>query len=161
MTEDIRLRAFTAEDADWIVERHATLYAQDEGFDGTFGPLVRGIVNAYTDHHDPKREQGWIAEREGARLGSVFCIRHGETEAKLRLFLVVPEARGLGLGRRLLLTCMDFARKAGYRRMQLWTHESHKAACALYHAHGWTMTQAKPVKSFGVDLIEQCWEIPL
>jgi GNAT superfamily N-acetyltransferase len=158
----ISIRPFEETDAEWVVDRHATLYAQAEGFDGTFGPLVAGIVADYVDHADPVREKAWIAEQDGARVGSIFCC-HGKNRetAKLRLFLIVPEARGQGLGHRLLDTCMAFAKTAGYRRMELWTHESHRAACTLYQKFGWRLTEARPVRSFGVDLIEQAWEIDL
>ena len=155
--DDISLRRFDAADTDWLVTQHATLYARDEGFDDTFGPLVRDILDAFVAGHDPSCECGWIAEREGVRLGSVFCVRLDATTAKLRLFLLLPEARGLGLGARMLEHCMGFARSAGYAGMQLWTHESHRAACALYRRFGWTLVASQPVQSFGVDLVEQSW----
>ena len=159
--DTITLRPFRPEDAPWLVERHGTLYAQDEGFDDSFAPLVAGILDDFIANHDPDREQGWIAEADGQRLGSIFCVRLDETTAKLRLFLLVPEARGRGLGRRLIDTCMGFARSKGYVQMQLWTHESHRAACALYAATGWQLVDSKPVHSFGVDLVEQSWKITL
>lgn len=159
--EDVTLRPFRAEDAPWLVERHATLYARDEGFDDSFGQLVAGILDAFLAGHDPARERGWIAEAGGQRLGSIFCVALDGECAKLRLFLLVPEARGRGLGRRLLTTCMDFARAAGFARMQLWTHESHRAACALYAELGWRLEDSRPVRSFGVDLVEQTWKIEL
>lgn len=157
----IILRKFTADDAPWLVEQHGVLYAKAEGFDETFGPLVASILEDFIGHHDPERERGWIAEQNGQRLGSIFCVRADETTAKLRLFLLVPESRGKGLGKRLLKTCMGFARDAGYAQMVLWTHESHTAACALYAANGWELVDSKPVHSFGVDLVEQSWKITL
>lgn len=160
MTE-ITVRPFRAEDAPWLVERHGTLYARDEGFDDSFGPLVARILDAFIADHDPSRERGWIAERAGVRLGSIFCVSLDDQTAKLRLFLLEPQARGEGLGKRLLNTCMGFARDVGYREMVLWTHESHRAACALYRASGWQLTGSKPVRSFGVDLVEQSWKIQL
>ena len=150
------IRTAIAEDADWIARRHAALYADHEGFDGTFGPLVANILDTFFAAHDPARERGWIAEAE-RRLGSIFCVRLDDETAKLRLFLVEPEARGLGLGRHLLQTCLDFARDAGYRRMTLWTHESHRAAGALYAANGFACVEARPVRSFGQSLVEQTW----
>ncbi|MEM8729884.1 MAG: GNAT family N-acetyltransferase [Pseudomonadota bacterium] len=155
------LRPFQPADADWLVERHQTLYSLDEGFDDTFGPLVREILDGFVASHDPACEAGWIAEGEGQPLGSIFCVRQAPGIAKLRLFLLVPEARGLGLGKRLLRQCMGFARDAGYTEMQLWTHESHRAACALYRAHGWQITESKSVTSFGVNLVEQGWRVTL
>ncbi len=153
------LRPFQPADTDWLVERHQTLYAVDEGFDDTFGPLVRSILEDFVADHDPVAERGWIAEEEGVRLGSIFCVRAEGNTAKLRLFLLTPEARGKGLGKRLLSTCMGFALGAGYSGMRLWTHESHAAACALYQKAGWSLTNSKPVHSFGVDLVEQAWAI--
>lgn len=158
----VKLRPYRPEDRAWLVERHQTLYARDEGFDDSFGPLVDGILRAFEAEQDPASGTGWIAEARGQRLGSIFCVPSGEEgTAKLRLFLLVPEARGLGLGKRLLTTCMAFARAAGYSRMKLWTHESHRAACALYAATGWQLTHSEPVTSFGVDLVEQTWQIDL
>ncbi|WP_372574904.1 GNAT family N-acetyltransferase [Ruegeria jejuensis] len=158
---DIILRRFDAADAEWLVEQHRHLYARDEGFDASFGALVAEILEAFVDQHDPACEKGWIAEENGQRLGSIFCVRLDETTAKLRLFLLVPEARGRRLGKRLLFECMRFAKARGYREMRLWTHESHRAACALYAANGWQLLGSKPVRSFGVDLVEQSWKIAL
>ena len=155
------LRPFRPDDAAWLVDRHQALYTRDEGFDDSFGPLVAGILDDFIATRDPAREQGWIAEDAGQRLGSVFCVDAGGGVAKLRLFLLVPEARGKGLGKRLLATCMGFARDRGYREMVLWTHESHRAACALYAAAGWQLEASKPVQSFGVALVEQTWRIDL
>ncbi len=154
---DVTLRPFEPRDVDWLVERHATLYAQSEGFDETFGPLVRSILDGFVADHDEACEAGWIAMDGADRLGSIFCVRHDESTAKLRLFLLVPEARGKGVGRLLLERCMGFAREAGYAGMQLWTHESHRAACALYVRTGWSLTESHPVHSFGQDLVEQTW----
>ncbi|WP_299862942.1 GNAT family N-acetyltransferase [uncultured Roseobacter sp.] len=155
--ENVIIRQFTADDRDWLVDQHGRLYAQTEGFDDSFGLLVGDILDAFIAEHDPELERGWIAEEDGTRLGSIFCVRLSETAAKLRLFLLVPQARGKGLGKRLLETCMGFAKDRGYQGMQLWTHESHKAACALYKAHGWQLESTKPVHSFGQDLVEQSW----
>ena len=153
----VTLRPFSAADTDWLVEQHGVQYAQAEGFDDTFGPLVRSILVDFVADHDPACEQGWIAEQDGAPLGSIFCVRFNDTTAKLRLFLLVPEARGKGVGRQLLDQCMRFARETGYEGMQLWTHESHRAACALYAKTGWTLQASEPVHSFGQDLVEQTW----
>jgi GNAT superfamily N-acetyltransferase len=159
MSDDVTLRAYGPGDFDWLVDLHGRHYAEAEGFDATFAPLVASILRDFEAQHDPSCEQGWIAVRNGARLGSIFCVRLDGTTAKLRLFILSPEARGLGLGRRMLATCMGFARDRGYAGMQLWTHESHAAACALYRKAGWRCTSSKPVHSFGVDLVEQAWEV--
>lgn len=157
--DDVILRSFRPEDTPWLVEQHKVLYARDEGFDGSFAILVAQILQDFSAAHDKGRERGWVAERAGRPLGSIFCVAQDDQTAKLRLFLLLPEARGLGLGKRMLTTCMDFARASGYRQMVLWTHESHAAACALYRAFGWQLTASKPVHSFGVDLVEQSWQI--
>ncbi|MCR9126790.1 MAG: GNAT family N-acetyltransferase [Rhodobacteraceae bacterium] len=156
-----RLRPFAPADTEWLVAQHGLQYARAEGFDASFAPLVASILADFNACHDAARERGWIAQQGDQRLGSIFCVRQGAETAKLRLFLLVPEARGKGLGKRLLRTCMGFARASGYRRMVLWTHESHAAACALYRKAGWTLDDARPVHSFGVDLIEQSWSVRL
>ncbi len=160
MVGDISLRNFEVRDVDWLVEAHAELYAREEGFDDSFGPLVQSIAQGFLNTCDHSMERGWVAERDGWRLGSIFCVRGEELDiAKLRLFLVVPEARGIGLGTELLGHCVGFARGRGYAGMRLWTHANHRAACALYAANGWQMIAEHPVHSFGVDLVEQTWEI--
>ncbi|WP_377188885.1 GNAT family N-acetyltransferase [Ruegeria meonggei] len=159
--QDVLIRPFRASDAPWLVMQHGLLYARDEGFDETFAPLVHSILTDFVAGHDPTRERGWIAERAGERLGSIFCVALDEKTAKLRLFLLMPQARGLGLGKRMLGTCMAFARSAGFTEMRLWTHESHEAACRLYRASGWHLLNSKHVHSFGVDLVEQSWKIQL
>ena len=160
MTDPV-FRPFTPADAAWLAERHGTLYARSEGFDATFAPLVAGILADFIADHDPAREAGWIVEADGQPVGSIFCVRLDDDTAKLRLFLLEPAMRGQGLGQRMLAHCMGFARAVGYARMELWTHESHKAACALYAANGWRLAASKPVHSFGVDLVEQSWKIDL
>ena len=162
MTGPVTLRDLEIGDAGWLIEQHAVLYAREEGFDATFEALVAEILAAYIRDHDPAAERAFIAVEDGRRLGSIFCVRSGEPGlAKLRLFLLVPEARGRGLGQRLLDACLGFARQAGYRRLRLWTHESHRAACALYAKNGFRLVESHPVRSFGVDLVEQTWEIGL
>ena len=151
------MRAYDAADLDWIVRADGRLYARDEGFDDTFAPLVEEILRDFTRHRDPERERGWVAEEEGAERGCIFCVKGHEGRAKLRLFLVLPEARGLGLGQQLLDACMGFAREAGYTGMELWTHESHRAACALYALNGWRVVRSEAVRSFSVDLVAQTW----
>jgi GNAT superfamily N-acetyltransferase len=158
----VTLRELEIGDAGWLIERHAVLYARDDGFDASFEALVAEILAAFIRNRDPATERAFIAVEDGRRLGSIFCVQSGEPEvAKLRLFLLDPEVRGRGLGQRLLDACLDFAREAGYRRLRLWTHESHRAACALYARNGFRLTASRPVHSFGQDLVEQTWEITL
>ena len=160
-TEQVELRSLGIGDAGWLIQQHAELYAEAEGFDASFEPLVAEILADFIRNHDADCERAWIATQNGERLGSIFCVRQEETIAKLRLFLIVPWARGLGLGKKLLNECLTYARAKGYRRMQLWTHESHHAACALYASHGFELLESKPVHSFGRDLVEQTWAITL
>ncbi|WGW03417.1 GNAT family N-acetyltransferase [Tropicibacter oceani] len=157
----VELKHLGPGDSDWLVHQHRHIYARDEGFDDSFGDLVAQILRDFEASHDPAYERGFLAWEGGQRLGSVFCVRVDAQTAKLRLFLLVPQARGKGLGRRMLAESMEFARSKGYERMVLWTHESHRAACALYAAAGWRLTRSEPVHSFGVDLVEQSWEVDL
>ena len=156
---DFSLRPFAADDAEWLVDQHARHYAQVEGFDETFGPLVAGIISEFLADHDPKVEAGWIAHQGHRRLGSIFCVRLDDATAKLRLFYVVADARGTGVAQALLTECLSFAKASGYRGLTLWTHESHRAAGAIYTRNGFVRTAAKPVHSFGVDLVEETWQI--
>lgn len=158
----VTLRDLEIGDAGWLIERHAVLYARDDGFDATFEALVTEILAAYIRSRDSATERAFIAVEDGRRLGSIFCVQSGEPGvAKLRLFLLEPEARGRGLGQRLLDACLGFARDTGYDRLRLWTHESHRAACALYARNGFRLTESRPVRSFGQDLVEQTWETDL
>lgn len=155
------LRPFSAADSEWLVERHGTLYHRDEGFDESFPILVRGIIDDFLTHHDPSCESGWIAWCGANRLGSIFCVREAAATpqiAKLRLFLVDPEARGTGLAQHLLDTCLGFAKGAGYRQMRLWTHESHRAAGRIYGRNGFALVTARSTHSFGQDVVEQIWQ---
>lgn len=159
--DEIEIRRFGAADRDWLVEQHEVYYARVEGFDASFGVLVAQIVDDFLDCHDPKDEAGWIAWRGNTRIGCIFCVRLNEDTAKLRLFLLTPEARGKGLGRRMLDICMGFARDKGYLRMQLWTYKSRRAAGALYARAGWNLVESKPDFSFGQENIEQTWTVTL
>jgi len=159
MAGDIIIRDLQSGDAGWIIQQHAELYAREEGFDITFEALVAEIMADFIRRRDPARDRAFIAAQGAERLGCVFCVGKDKVTAKLRLFLVVPQARGQGLGHRLIAACMDWVKAQGYGRMELWTHESHQAACALYKAHGWHLVRSEPVENFGVQLVEQSWEI--
>nr|WP_253913304.1 GNAT family N-acetyltransferase [Pseudoruegeria sp. HB172150] len=152
---EAELRDLSHGDIGWLVMRHGELYARDEGFDSTFEALVAEILADFLRNRDPELERGWIAASGDERLGSIFCVRQDNETAKLRLFLLEPHARGLGLGKRMLEACMAFAKERGYRRMVLWTHESHEAACALYQRAGWRLLRSEPKVSFGQDVVEQ------
>lgn len=157
----IVLRDLAPGDAGWIISRHGALYAADEGFDMSFEALVAEILAAFLRNHDPSRERGWVAWQGERRIGSIFCVRLSDKVAKLRLFLLEPEARGLGIGRQLLTACMAFARQSGYTQLTLWTHECHRAACALYAASGFRIVAQTPNCSFGQEVVEQEWQIEL
>lgn len=158
---EIDIRHLTPGDSDWIVQQHAQSYAVSDGFDASFARTVAQILSDFEAEHDPACERGFVAWQGAQRLGCIFCVKQDDQTAKLRLFLLVPEARGKGLGKFLLQTCMGWARGQGYDRMELWTHESHKAACALYDRAGWRCRGSRPVTSFGVALVEQIWEVDL
>src|SRR5690349_14763812 len=122
-------------DLGWVVLAHGVLYASEYSWDNSFEALVAQIVAAYAEHHEPEREAAWIAELDGERVGSIFCITGDDLEtAKLRVLLVHPSARGHGLGARLVRTCLDFATKAGYRRIMLWTTDQQTIARRIYES---------------------------
>ena len=159
---EITLGPLRIGDIGWLTEQHAVHYARSDGFSAEFEILVARILADFAETQDPARERAWIARRGEDRLGSIFIVQGPEPEiAKLRLFFLVPQARGLGLGRRLLEIATGFARQAGYQTLTLWTHESHRAACALYQKAGFRCDSSKPVTSFGVDLVEQQWSLDL
>ena len=157
------LRALTAADAEWVIARHAAHYAQEEGFDSSFEALVAQVVSQFLKADAPaSHDRAWIAEAaDGQRAGSIFCVRHDEDTAKVRLFYIEPAWRGTGLGRRMLSRCLEHAGQAGFARMTIWTHASHRAAGRLYARAGFRKIAARPVRNFGRDLVEETWTTPL
>jgi DNA-binding MarR family transcriptional regulator/GNAT superfamily N-acetyltransferase len=148
-------------DLGWVVQRHGAVYAAEHAFDETFEAAVARIVADYVDRRDPVREQGWIAEVDGRPAGSVFCMRKTSRVAQLRLLLVEPEARGLGIGTRLVDECVRFARRNGYRRMTLWTTDILRDARRLYERAGFEVVEAQPQAIFGRDVVAETWELDL
>jgi GNAT superfamily N-acetyltransferase len=148
-------------DLGWVVMAHGETYAAEFGWDASFEALVARIVADYAGDRDPAREAAWIAEVDGRRAGCVFCVAGDEQTARLRVLLVDRSARGQRLGHRLVATCLDFARQAGYARMQLWTNDLLAAARHIYLQHGFTLIAAEPHRSFGADLVGQTYEISL
>jgi DNA-binding MarR family transcriptional regulator/N-acetylglutamate synthase-like GNAT family acetyltransferase len=155
------LRPHRAGDIGWVVHRQGVLYADEYGFDDTFEALVAEIGAGFLKNFDLKREYCWIAERDGAVVGSVFCIKDTDEIAKLRLLCVEPAARGLGIGRRLVAECIRFAGQAGYRKLTLWTNDILVSARRIYEAASFRLVKEEPHHSFGHDLIGQYWELPL
>jgi len=148
-------------DMGWVVHRHGALYAQEHGYDAEFEALVASIVAKFIQHLDPRRERCWIAEKDGEIVGSVFLVKKSKTVAKLRLLLIEPGARGLGLGARLVGECVRFARQAGYRKITLWTQSHLRAARGLYEKAGFRLVGRKSHHSFGHDLVAETWELEL
>ena len=155
------LRAPEPGDLGWVVQRNGAVYAEEFGWDASYEALVARIVADYAEHHDPGCEAAWIAEVDGVRAGCVFCVRENETTARLRLLLVEPWARGLGIGGRLTDEVLRFARRAGYTGITLWTNDILADARRIYQRAGFTLDRENPHHSFGHDLIGQDWSRPL
>lgn len=155
-------------DLGWVVSRHGSLYAAEQGWDWRFEGEVAALVARYVAQHDPALESAWIADWHGAPVGAVFLVQARDDEdrpapgvAQLRMLIVDPATRGLGLGRRLALACEDFAVARGYRRMRLWTHSILLPARTLYASLGYTLVHSEPHAGYGTPLTAECWEKPL
>lgn len=144
-------------DLGWVVHRHGVVYAEEYGWDETFEALVARVVAEYVDHRDPKRENAWIAEVDGEPVGCVFCVKKDDETAQLRLLLVDPRTRGMGIGARLVEECLRFARRAGYEQIMLWTNDILQDARRIYERAGFELVDEERHYSFGHDLIGQNW----
>jgi len=161
MLPQVRLRRHRPGDLGWIVERHGELYWKEYGYDARFEALVANVAAGFLERYDPRRERCWIAERSGTRLGAVLVVRQSRSVAKLRLLVVEPAARGLGLGKRLVRTCVRFARAAGYRKLVLWTQSELTAARAIYEKLGFRRVRSERHRRFGKPLTGEYWALRL
>jgi ribosomal protein S18 acetylase RimI-like enzyme len=148
-------------DMGWVVQQHGEIYAREYGFTSEFEGLVAEIAAKYLRDFDPAWEKGWIAEIDGERVGSVFVVRKSRTTAQLRLLILTPDARGLGLGARLTDECIAFARSKAYRKMVLWTQSNLDAARAIYKSRGFTIAKTEPHHAYGQHLVAETWELKL
>jgi DNA-binding MarR family transcriptional regulator/GNAT superfamily N-acetyltransferase len=155
------LRPHQVGDMGWVVERHAVLYATEYGWDQQFEAMVAELVGAFIRNYQPDRERCWIAEIDGKRVGSVFLVEEDQKTARLRMLFIEGEARGHGIGRRLVEECTRFARQAGYTAMTLWTNDILHAARRIYEQAGFRLTASDAHHSFGQDLVGQTWDLDL
>ncbi|MCB0169844.1 MAG: MarR family transcriptional regulator [Anaerolineae bacterium] len=159
--EPFYLRHHETGDMGWVIYQHGLLYHREYGWDESFEALVAQICADFITNYDPAKERCWLAEMQGERVGSIFCVNAGDGVAKLRLLLVDPKARDLGLGTRLVKEGIRFARRAGYQKVTLWTNDILIAARQIYEKLGFRLVAEDPHHSFGHDLVGQTWELPL
>jgi DNA-binding MarR family transcriptional regulator/GNAT superfamily N-acetyltransferase len=148
-------------DYGWIVESNGRLYAEEYSWDASYEALVAEIVADFVRNLDPKKERCWIAERDGENVGSVFLVKKSATVAKLRMLIVEPKARGLGIGKRLVDECTRFARQVGYKKITLWTQSILSAARGIYKSAGYELVASEQNRLFGHDLVSETWELKL
>lgn len=159
--EPFYLRHHEAGDMGWVIHQHGLLYSQEYGWDESFEALVAQICAGFINNCDPQKERCWIAEMQGERVGSIFCVKTSEEVAKLRLLLVVPKARGLGLGTHLVKECIRFAKRAGYQKLTLWTNDVLVEARKIYEKNGFELVDEEHHHSFGHNLVGQNWDLIL
>lgn len=159
--KSVTLRTHRSGDIGWVVARHGEIYTREYAWDNTFEGLVAEIAGKFLTHFDTARERCWIAELDGERAGCVFLVKHTSTVAKLRLLLVEPSARGHSIGTRLVDACIAFAREAGYRKLTLWTQNNLHAARHIYQRASFQLVSEGAHHAFGVDLVQQVWDLKL
>ncbi|MGH6666063.1 MAG: bifunctional helix-turn-helix transcriptional regulator/GNAT family N-acetyltransferase [Pseudolabrys sp.] len=158
---DYILREPRPGDLGWIVSRHAELYAQEYGWVEPFEGLCAQIVADFVSKYDPARERCWIAELNGENVGTVMLVKDSDEVARIRLLLVDPNGRGIGLGARLVDECVRFARSAGYKKITLWTHSVLTAARHIYEKAGFKLTSSEPRHSWSQDVVAEFWDLEL
>jgi DNA-binding MarR family transcriptional regulator/GNAT superfamily N-acetyltransferase len=159
--EPFYLRHHESGDMGWVIQQHGLVYKQEYGWDESFEALVAQICADFINNYSPQKERCWIAEMQGEQVGSVFCVKASEDVAKLRLLLVVPKARGLGLGTRLVEECIRFAERAGYKKLTLWTNDILVESRRIYQKKGFELVEEEKHHSFGHDLVGQNWDLML
>jgi GNAT superfamily N-acetyltransferase len=157
----IELRSHRPGDLGWVVHSHGKLYFEEYGWDERFEALVAGIAKDFVENFDPARERCWIAEMDGQPVGCVFLVKASKAVAKLRLLLIEPRARGLGLGKRLVAECIAFARASGYRKLVLWTQSNLAAARHIYRSAGFRLVKRQRHREFGYPLTGEFWQTEL
>ncbi len=155
--QEVRLRTLREGDIGWMIQRHGEIYFEEYGWNRDFEQLVAEIALSYAKKHNPQRESAWIAEARGLRLGCVLLVKESESIAKLRILLVEPGARGLGIGSLLVKRCIGFARQAGYKKITLWTNSILVSARRIYEAEGFSLEKEEEHRSFGQKLTGQYW----
>ncbi len=148
-------------DIGWVVQQHGEIYAREYGWNSTFEALVAGIAGQFLLEFQPEWERCWIAELNGERVGAIFVVRKSATTAQLRLLILAPAARGLGLGGRLVDECIGFARRKGYKKMVLWTNSCLLAARGIYAKRGFKLTKSEPHEGYGEPQVGETWELKL
>lgn len=148
-------------DMGWVVQQHGEIYAREYGWNSEFEALVADIVAKYMRKHQPEWERCWIAELDGERVGAAFVVRKSRQVAQLRMLILLPQARGLGLGARLTDECIAFARAKGYRKLVLWTNSCLTAARAIYAKRGFELTHSEPYQGFGQTQVSETWALKL
>jgi GNAT superfamily N-acetyltransferase len=156
---ELKLRDPEPGDLGWVVHRHGVLYAREYGWNLEFEALVASIVGDFVRNFDKHLDRCWIAEFDGKIVGSVFIVKHTDSSAKLRMLYVEPEARGHGVGRKLVDSALEFSRAAGYASVILWTNPQLTAARKIYEAVGFEMIEERTERAFGVEFVSQTWKL--